>query len=63
MANQDIKSEIKKSGLKFWEVAESLNITDGTFSRKLRKELSEENKKNIRGIITTLEAEKTHENS
>ena len=51
MKNQDIRNEINESGLKLWQIAEALGITDGTFSRKLRKELPDETKTQIRGII------------
>ena len=51
MYNQDIRSEIHKNGLKLWQIAEELGITDATFSRKLRKELPDETKSQIRIII------------
>ncbi len=54
MHNQDIRHEILGSGLKLWQIAEALGITDATFSRKLRKELPEETKTQIRGIIADL---------
>ncbi len=44
MANQDIRNEILGSGLKLWIVAEKMGLRDDTFSRKLRKELSTEEK-------------------
>lgn len=51
MHNQDIRYEILASGLKLWQIAEALGITDSTFSRKLRKELPEAEKERIRTII------------
>lgn len=54
MKNQDIRREILGSGLKLWQIAEALGITDATFSRKLRKELPDETKTQIRGIIADL---------
>lgn len=51
MHNQDIRYEILASGLKLWQIAEALGITDSTFSRKLRKELPETEKERIRTII------------
>lgn len=54
MHNQDIRNEIFRNGLKLWQIAEALGITDATFSRKLRKELPEETKMQIRGIIANL---------
>lgn len=49
--NLDIRNEAKKAGVKLWQIAERLNITDGNFSRKLRKELTDEEKTQIRAII------------
>ena len=54
MHNQDIRHEILGSGLKLWQIAEALGITDATFSRKLRKELPDETKARIRCIIAEL---------
>ncbi len=59
MANQDIKNEIKKSGLKQWEVAAELGFADSNFSRLLRFELQPEKKERIQGIITKLRAKKS----
>lgn len=54
MNNQDIRTEITKSGLKYWQVADGLGITDGNFSRLLRRELPEEKKQQIRAVITEM---------
>lgn len=45
MANEDIKNAAASAGVKLWEIAEDLGITDSSLSRKLRVELSEKNKK------------------
>ena len=54
MANEEIKQKIKESNLKFWEVAYKYGITDGNFSRKLRKELPQAEKEKILNIIQKL---------
>lgn len=54
MKNNDIRKEIEKSGLKYWQVAERYGISDGNFSRKLRRELPEEEKEKIFKIIGEL---------
>lgn len=54
MKNLDIRNEVAGAGLKLWQIAEKLGINDGNFSRMLRKELSEEKKEEIRGIIEEL---------
>lgn len=57
MCNQDIRNEVTGAGLKLWMIAEKLGCNDGNFSRKLRKELPEEEKARIRTIIAQLCAE------
>lgn len=54
MKNIDIRNEVASANLRLWQVAEQLGITDGNFSRKLRKELSEDEKQRIRAIISNL---------
>ena len=52
--NQDIREKILNSHLKYWQIAEQLNINDGNFSRMLRKELPKEAKEKINNIIETI---------
>ena len=54
MANNDIKDFAKLSNVKLWQVADKLGITDIAFSKKLRKELSDEEKTKIFKIIEDL---------
>lgn len=54
MANEDIRKSLKINNIKYWQVANEYGITDGNFSRKLRKELSSEEKKKIFNIIDKL---------
>lgn len=49
--NQGIRSAAKSAGVFFWEIAEKLGIQDSAFSRKLRRELPEEERTKILGII------------
>ena len=51
MANEDIRKKLKLNNIKYWQVANEYGITDGNFSRKLRKELSEAEKSKIFSII------------
>ena len=57
--NAEIRDMALKSGIKLWEIANALSLTDGNFSRKLRKELPDEEKQRIFGIIEDLS--KSHE--
>lgn len=60
MCNQDIRAEAKAANIKLWKIADKLGISDGNFSRKLRKELPLEEKTKIRQIISELKAGETH---
>lgn len=57
LKNQDIRDEVKDAGLKLWQIAEELRIADYNLSRKLRHELTGEEKTRIRGIIERLREE------
>lgn len=58
MKNNDIREAAKKAGIHLWRVAEACGVNDGNFSRKLRKELPQEEKWNILEIIDRLSKEK-----
>ena len=49
--NQEIKSYAKEKGVKLWQVADELKITDGQLSRKLRYELPDSEREQILSII------------
>ncbi len=53
-ANLDIRDAAKRSGVCLWQIAATLGINDGNFSRKLRHELPQEEKERILGIIDQL---------
>lgn len=50
-ANTDIREAAKQAGVRLWQISDKLGINDGNFSRKLRKELSAEEKAKIYAII------------
>lgn len=54
MRNNEMRDYAKTKGVKLWWIAEKLGITDGMFSRKLRKELPDEEKRHIYKIIDEL---------
>lgn len=56
-ANQDIKWEAHKHGVKLWQIAEAYGINDGNFSRLLRHELPPEEKAKVSQIIRDLAAD------
>ena len=57
MKNKDVRSAIADAGLRMWQVAEALNIADTTFCRKLRRELSDEDKARVYAAIAELAKE------
>lgn len=61
MHNKEIRSAAKNAGVRLWEVAAAYGINDGNFSRKLRRELPQEEKEKILAIIDRLVQEKQEE--
>lgn len=53
-ANADIREAIKAAGLKNWQIAEALKISENTLSRRMRHELAAGEKKQILEIIQDL---------
>ena len=51
MKNVDIRNEVREAGIKLWQVAEQLGMSDSAFSRRLRHELPDSKKEQIRKII------------
>ena len=54
MSNLDIRQEVKSAGLRLWQIADALGIADFSLSRKLRRELCDEDKARIRTIIAEI---------
>ena len=57
MTNVEIRREAAGAGVKLWQIADKLGVTDSYFSRKLRKEFTNEEKEKIRAIIAELAKE------
>ena len=57
MSNQDIRRTAAGAGVKLWQIADALGIADCSLSRKLRKELPQEEKDRIFDIIQELSHE------
>lgn len=55
--NQTIRRTAAGAGIRLWQIADKLGVTDSHFSRILRKELPEEKKTQIMQIIAELERE------
>lgn len=57
ICNKDIREYAKNNNIPLWKIASKLGINDGNFSRKLRTELPEEKKTEIKAIIDDLATE------
>ena len=58
MKNVRIRDAAKQAGVYLWEVAERWGCNDGNFSRRLRRELPEDEQRRILAIIAELAAGK-----
>lgn len=58
IANKEIRDAARDAGVRLWQIADCIGMNDGNFSRKLRRELPDQEKKEILEIIKTLTAEK-----
>ncbi len=56
--NNDVRTAAKEKGVRFWEIAETLHISEPTMTRKLRRELPADEKQRIFAIIDEIAAEK-----
>ena len=54
MTNREIKLAAAGAGVKLWQVADAMGIADCSLSRKLRRELPDEEKARILAIIADL---------
>ncbi len=60
-ANTDIRKYASDNHVMLWEIAEALGIADCNFSRKLRRELSNDDKARIYSIIDNVAADRAAE--
>ena len=51
LPNIEVRMAIMKNNIPKWKIAEKLGIADTSFSRKLRYEMKEEDKKKILDVI------------
>lgn len=57
VTNQDIRLMARGAGIPLWRICQSLEISEPTLTRKLRRELTKEEKAEIISIIKTLSKE------
>ena len=56
---EDIRNAAGVYGIRLWQVAEAIGMNESAFSRKLRKELPQEEKEKILAVIEKLAKEGT----
>lgn len=54
MANEDIREQMRRLNIPYWKIAELIGCSDGTLSRKMRSELSFEDRAKIEKAIGKL---------
>ena len=59
--NIDIRQKAKECSVSLWEIADKLNISESTMTRKLRRELPKKEKDQLFSIIEKLAKEKAVE--
>ena len=59
MANERIRREAKAKGVRLWQIAECLGVSEITVSRKLRRELSADEEAKILRIIHDIDKQST----
>lgn len=57
-ANMDVREAARVAGVCLWQISEEYGCNDSAFSRKLRHELPDTEKRKIFGIIDRLKEEK-----
>lgn len=58
LANSDIRSTAKTKGVRLWEIAEFLKVSDPTMTRMLRRELPNKEKQRFLSIIEEIASER-----
>ena len=59
MNGNEVKQLIISSGVRCWQVAELWGLSDGNFSRRLRKPFNDEEVERVKKIIAEMKAKKT----
>lgn len=54
MANRTIREAAQKNGVLLWQLAYAVGVNDSTFSRRLRKELPQEEQEKLLSIIAQI---------
>ena len=63
MNNKKIRKALKETGVKYWELARIMGISDGTLCRRLRDEIPAEEQDKIVKLIRQYGGGGEHDNS
>lgn len=55
LENQDIRSAAKTAGIPLWRIADAMNCSEPTITRKLRREMTDEEKTKFLSVIRQLQ--------
>lgn len=58
MYNKDVRNYAKSKNVYLYQIAESLNVSESTFIKKLRKELDDETKESVFKVINEIVKER-----
>ena len=58
MNNLELRTKARRNGVRLWEIADKLGVSEPTITRKLRRELPDNEKQRILAIIDEIEAAK-----
>lgn len=59
MKNKEIREAAAAAGIRLWEIADRLGLTDSNFSRKLRHEFSDAERVRVLSIIGEIAKERS----
>ena len=59
MKNKEIRAAAAAAGIRLWEIADRLGLTDGNFSRKLRHEFPDAERERVLSIIGEIAKERS----
>lgn len=63
MNNLELRTKARKNGVRLWEIADRLGISEPTITRKLRRELPANEKQRILAVIDEIAAAKKKMNA
>lgn len=63
MNNLELRTKARRNGVRLWEIADKLGVSEPTITRKLRRELPDNEKQRILAIIDEIAAAKQKMNA